>query len=213
MRRLLVVALALALAGCPAPAPQPKPQATPSPSSSLAPEASPARTAATSPAASSEPSFAFVAPSQTPGVADMEELPIVVRVENRSGEELVLFPFFEVRFLDAQGKAVEVTRDMGRWGAPPDGCFLEAETFVTVPSGQSHEFRQTLGFFMTGGSVKGFKIQEPGQYRLEFRYAYGRASYRAKCRDACAGHDDPQRAWNRAYEGDVAFQGKLEVGP
>jgi len=215
MNRLLIaIALSLPLLGCPRPtspvksAPSPSPAAsalsTPGASKSVAPTPTPSAT-------SGGLGFAFVPPSPAPGLGD--DLEVVVRVSNASDQELVLFPFFELEVLDAKGQEVDTTQNMGRWGMRPEGCFLEADSFLVVPPRESHDLRQPLNFYMTVGSATGWKLKSAGEYRLRFRYAFDRAAYRKLCSDGCSGHDDPTKVWNRAFEGKLEFEGKLVVGP
>lgn len=202
MTRALPLLAALALVGCPAP---------PAPSKTQAPP-SPALTPAPTPPPAPRIEFSFVAPKPGLSLDEAKQVEVVVQAHNPGPQEVLLFPFFEVTLEDAQGHPVDTTQNMGRWGGHPGGCFLAAETFQVVPPGQTHEFRQPLKFFMTKGSVTGWKIERPGSYTFSFRYRYSRATYRAGCRDGCANHDDPTQPWNRAFEADQTFQGTLQIG-
>ncbi len=135
-----------------------------------------------------------------------------VRIRNASPVRLVLSAYRSLDVLGADGKAVEGNLAIGRWGVRPDGCFLEAQPFLSLAPGEIHEAKASLKFYDSDPEMMlGWSLPAAGAYTLRVTYAFDRAACRSRCRSGCAGHEEPRRPWSRALEGKKSVEAKLEV--
>jgi hypothetical protein len=150
----------------------------------------------------------------TVGLVNSDLFKVAVRVRNRSGQEMLLWPYFTLAVLDAQGRPLKPTQRIGRWGRRKGDCLLAEIPFAKVAADKHWGFS-----FLTGirryahdpDFLTGFQVPGPGTYTLRLTYDYDRTTARKRCPKHAEHADDATRPWNRALELKHAFSVRMDV--
>ena len=133
-----------------------------------------------------------------------------IGVTNRGREAVVLWPYFSMRILDANGRMVGRKLHIGRWGLGRPERWLEDVAYVKLAPGEQWGFTTPLSRYMHDDTwVEGWEVREPGTYTIEVTYRFDRAA--AKKRSTWDGVDDPEKPWNRALEMTHVFTAEMTV--
>ena len=99
-----------------------------------------------------------------------------VRVKNKTGRKVKIWPFLRLRLLDAAGNEVKRSQRLGRAGLagrPPQP--------VTIEPYEIWSFQDSLKRYMHDPDwITGWKIAAPGNYTLEFTYHFDAAAARKR---------------------------------
>lgn len=151
----------------------------------------------------------------TLGYVNSKEMKLAIGVRNRGTETVVLWPYFSLRLLDANGR--EVTRKLrqGRWGLGRSKRWLEDVKYVTLAPGEKWGFTTPLSLYVHDDTWReGWEVGEPGTYTIEVTYRFDRAAAKKGSDPAWKALDDPEQPWNRALEMTQVFTAEMVVaGP
>jgi hypothetical protein len=137
---------------------------------------------------------------------------VVVRLENKTKKDIVLYPFLSVELFDADGKPIKMSTKIGRYGLRFTDSILEGISFVSIAPGKKHEITINLKKYMKDPSViAGWRISKPGVYQMKMRYNFDRKLAKSKLGKGCKSIDSPEQPWNKALEIDEKIQVKLKV--
>ncbi len=148
----------------------------------------------------------------TLGLVNSASFKYALTVRNRSDKTVVLWPFFRLRVLDADGREVGPTSRIGRFGARRSKNLLAGIRFKTLEPGKSWSFQESLARYMHDPDwITGWKLPKAGTYTLEFTYEYDRAVQKKRCDPKWELLDDPDQPWNRALEFKHVFRTEMSV--
>ena len=106
---------------------------------------------------------------------------ISLALKNTSKVDIVLWPYLSVQVLDADGKLVQKSRNLGRWGLIRSPSVLEEVRFVTVKPGKTHTIEFNMKQYMfDADTISAWRLEEPGEHKARLHYAYDRAKVKKK---------------------------------
>jgi len=141
-----------------------------------------------------------------------DDMSLSVSVRNLGPETLVLWPYFSMRILDANGAEVKKSVHLGRWGRGRSARWLEGVEYVTLEPGRNWGFTTPLSRYMHDDTwIEGWEVPEPGTYTIELTYHFDRAAAKKSCDPKWDALDDPEKPWNRAVEMTHVFTGEMVV--
>jgi RNA polymerase sigma factor (sigma-70 family) len=162
-------------------------------------------------------------PAEEPTLADVNSgrYKVIVKFENVGKEEQVLWPYLSLKILDDKGREVDISKGIGRYGAPPTeegGSILEVTKFITLKPGATHELRVSVpNYDLHPDTMLGWKLPAAGSYKLVFSYQYDRAAARKDYGRPLWGRpmvkdlDNARHPWNRAHETDQIIEATIKV--
>jgi hypothetical protein len=137
---------------------------------------------------------------------------VALTIENTDNGDLVLWPFLAVQVLDAKGRPVARSQNIGRWGDRNAPSVLEEIPFVELQPGKALEIQVQLHRYLHDAeAITGWQLPGSGNYQLVLRYKYDRTTTKKKYGAGCKMINDPDRPWNRAVEVDKTTKVKLAV--
>jgi hypothetical protein len=137
---------------------------------------------------------------------------VAFAIKNTGKEDTVIWPYLSVQILDSEGKSVEKTRDLGRWGLIRSPSILEEVHFVTLKPGKTHTIVVNLNQYMhDADKISAWRLAKPGKYKAVLHYSFDRAETKKKYGKGCQAIDDPTKPWNQALEVDEKIEVKLSV--
>jgi RNA polymerase sigma factor (sigma-70 family) len=143
--------------------------------------------------------------------------PIKFRLENKSKKEVVVYSLVRLDVRDAKGNAVTPAKS---FGSGPPGPLSEIERrFQIIPAGETKDLAIDLRGNFDGTMFTGWKLSEPGTYKLVLTYQYSRKDFKAtylrppylRPDEDREKVDRPDRLWNRAMEVDRTLEAELKV--
>ncbi len=144
--------------------------------------------------------------------AQSGEFRYVLRVQNRSSETVVLWPYLSLRVLDAERNEVARSTNIGRWGRGRSARFLAEIGWITLEPGKSWSAEESLHRYMHDFEmIRGWKLTGPAEYTLEFTYRFDRDAIKKLCDPAWEALGDPDQPWNRALSFEHTFTAALRL--
>jgi RNA polymerase sigma-70 factor (ECF subfamily) len=156
------------------------------------------------------------APDTPPKLAAVNggEFTIAFDFENTSKQDIVLWPYLSVTVKDDNGKEVQRSRKIGRFGLRSDTeSILEGIKFVTLKPGEKHQIEVNLAnCFCAAEMIQAWRLPAAGKYTVELRYHYDRADVKKRFGEGkTKDFDGANQPWNRAVEIDRTVTVKLTV--
>jgi hypothetical protein len=144
-----------------------------------------------------------------------KEMKLAIRVVNRGSEAVVLWPYFSLRILDANGQEVKPGLKQGRWGLGRPKRWLQDVDYARLAPGEKWGFTTPLSLYVHDDTWReGFEVREPGKYTIEVTYRFDRAKAKMGSDQEWDALDDPEQPWNRALEMTHVFTTEMTVaGP
>lgn len=141
-----------------------------------------------------------------------DDFAIVVKLHNTTKKEVVVSPFLSVELLDADGRPVQKSKNIGRNGFRMTDSALEGISFVSIAAGKTHEIKVNLKHYKYDPlKITGWRINEAGDYQLKMRFQFDRKHAKKTLGKGCLTIDEPQQPWNQALEVDESFKVKFKV--
>jgi len=139
----------------------------------------------------------------------------VVSIRNRGSKPVVLWPYFELTVLDANGQVVKPVRRRGRWGRRRrGGCYLVDVPFLEIAPGKIWSTKASLADFrLDASALVGWQLPAAGPYTLRLRYSFDRAAAKKRCDPKWKRLNDPKEPWNRALELTHTIEQTVNVAP
>jgi len=135
---------------------------------------------------------------------------VKVKITNNSDEPVTVWPCLAVQVFDADDKPVKKSMSIGKSGVRFADSQLEGFKYQELAPGKSYEILVTLDQYTYDADfVSGWKITQPGKYRIAMKYEFNRETAKKKYGKGCKVLNEPDRPWNRAVEfsksADVVF--------
>jgi RNA polymerase sigma factor (sigma-70 family) len=137
----------------------------------------------------------------------------VIKIENTSDADIVVWPFVKLTLLDEKGNEVRVSMRIGRFGLRTgDKSILESFSFNTLKPGEALKIDVNVPFYTNDPDVMiGWKLPGKGEYTLRAEYKYDRAAVKKRFGEGTKDLDGAKQPWNRAVEIDKKIEVKLKV--
>jgi hypothetical protein len=149
-------------------------------------------------------------PNMRPTVAEFNEgqFKVVVTITDCGRDNVVVWPYFSIKILDAKGEPVPPSRQSSRYMRSNERSVLEEMDFVNLRPGQAYGVEVNFRVGMNDPQViTSYQLPGKGEYTLQFNYHFDREAIKQQFGVGCKNLDDPDRPWNRA----VDFAKKVEV--
>jgi hypothetical protein len=133
---------------------------------------------------------------------------VKVEYKNESNQEIVLYPFINLKVFDSTNKPVPNDVFIAA-GFTAENWMTEVEKqFLIIPPGKSGEILVNLADNRSAKDTIGWTFETPGVYKIELTHQFSRKGFAADCiNDRFFFTDEalqkaklPERLWNRALE-------------
>lgn len=146
--------------------------------------------------------------SDSPRMQDVNDGSFFVRVrlENTSDHDVVVWPYFSAKLVDADENEVPTALRISRWGRRrgDKDSLLEEMEFVTLAAGEKHEFDVRINRCVCDALfITGWQLSQPGGYRLVLHSVFDREKVKETFGKGCRVLHDAAQDWNRALEIDA----------
>lgn len=154
-------------------------------------------------------------PKKAPTLAAVNsgDYALTLQIKNTSQDDIVVWPFVTLKLFDEQGKAVEHSQYIGRFGGRfGDKSILEEMPFKLLAPGKSEKIELQLNGYMSDPKfITGWKLPTAGKYKLQAHYQYDRAAVKKDLGEGCKNINNPTAPWNQAVEINQTLEIPLNV--